>query len=85
MAIERAVVRAAASDVEGAEAGSFINKALAKVDSVLTEAGSIVSNATDAVLTIAVSTTPPNFRVQSTTTVRLKSKVLRALPLQTVS
>ena len=33
--------------------GRFINKALAKVDSVLTEAGSIVSNATDAVLTIA--------------------------------
>ena len=50
---EKAVVQAAASDVEGAEAGSFINKALAKVDSVLTEAGSIVSNATDAVLTIA--------------------------------
>ena len=50
---EKAVVQAAASDVEGAEAGSFINKALAKVDSVLTEAGSIVSDATDAVLTIA--------------------------------
>ena len=50
---EEATVKAAASDVEGAEAGSFINKALAKVDSLLTEAGSIVSNATDAVLTIA--------------------------------
>lgn len=50
---EKATVQAAASDVEGAEAGSFINKALAKVDSLLTEAGSIVSNATDAVLTIA--------------------------------
>ena len=50
---EKAVVQAAASDVEGAEAGNFINKALAKFDSLLTEAGSIVSNATDAVLTIA--------------------------------
>ena len=50
---EKAVVQASASDVEGAEAGSFINKALAKVDSLLTEAGSIVSNAADAVLTIA--------------------------------
>ena len=50
---EKAVVQATASDDEDAEAGSFINKALAKVDSVLTEAGSIVSNATDAVLTIA--------------------------------
>ena len=50
---EKATVKAAASDVEGAEAGNFINKALAKVDSLLTEAGSIVSNATDAVLTIA--------------------------------
>ena len=43
----------AATPVQDATAGSFINKALAKVDSVLTEAGSIVSNATDAVLTIA--------------------------------
>ena len=50
---EKATVQAAASDVEGSEAGNFINKALAKVDSLLTEAGSIVSNATDAVLTIA--------------------------------
>ena len=50
---EKAVVEATASDVEGAEAGSFINKALAKVDSLLTEAGSLVTNAADAVLTIA--------------------------------
>ena len=50
---EKATVQAAASDVEGSEAGNFINKALAKVDSLLTEAGSIVSNATDAVLSIA--------------------------------
>lgn len=50
---EKAVIQAAASDVEGAEAGSFLNKALAKFDSLLTEAGSLVSNATDAVLTIA--------------------------------
>lgn len=49
---EKAVIQAA-SDVEGAEGGSFLNKALAKVDSLFTEAGSIVSNAKDAVLTIA--------------------------------
>ena len=50
---EKSVVQAAASDVEGAEAGNFINNALVKFDSLLTEAGSIVSNAADAVLTIA--------------------------------
>ena len=50
---EKAVIQAASSDVEGAEAGSFVNKAVAKFNSLLTEAGSIVSNATDAVLTIA--------------------------------
>ena len=50
---EKVSVQAATSDIEGAEAGSFINQAYAKFDSLLTEAGSIVSNATDAVLTIA--------------------------------
>lgn len=50
---EKSVVQAAASGVEGAEAGNFINNALVKFDSLLTEAGSIVSNAADAVLTIA--------------------------------
>lgn len=49
---EKAVIQAA-SDAEGATAGSFINKALAKIDSLFTEAGSIVTNAADAVLTIA--------------------------------
>ena len=43
----------AATPVQDATAGSFINNALAKVDSLLTEAGSIVTNAADAVLTIA--------------------------------
>ena len=43
----------AATPVQDAKAGSFINNALAKVDSLLTEAGSLVSNAADAVLTIA--------------------------------
>ena len=43
----------AATPVQDATAGSFINNALAKVDSMLTEAGSFVTNAADAVLTIA--------------------------------
>ena len=43
----------AATPVQDAKAGSFINNALAKVDSLLTEAGSLVTNAADAVLTIA--------------------------------
>lgn len=45
---EKAILKAA-SDAEDSQAGGFINEALAK----LTEAGSIVSNAADAVLTIA--------------------------------
>ena len=43
----------AATPVQDATAASFINNALAKVDSMLTEAGSFVTNAADAVLTIA--------------------------------
>ena len=43
----------AATPVQDATAGSFINNALAKMDSLLTEAGSLVTNAADAVLTIA--------------------------------
>ena len=43
----------AATPVQDATAGSFINNALAKVDALLTEAGSLVINAADAVLTIA--------------------------------
>lgn len=43
----------AATPVQDATEGSFINNALAKMDSLLTEAGSLVTNAADAVLTIA--------------------------------
>lgn len=43
----------AATPVQDATAGSFINNALAKMESLLTEAGSLVTNAADAVLTIA--------------------------------